>query len=375
MSASSSNSMKITAAKISAYKVPTDQPFESDGTAVWDATTVVLVELTAGGKTGLGYSYSSESAAHAAKDLISKAVLGADALAIPSVVYSLGLQARNMGKPGVVSNAISAVDIALWDLKARLFDKSLIDLLGSARDAIPAYGSGGFTSYTEKQLVDQLTGWASEGIGYVKMKIGREPDKDVSRAQAVVKALDGRAQLFVDANGAYTLKQALHHADIFGELGVTWFEEPVSSDDTRGLHLMVERAPSCMNIAAGEYIYVLDDARLLMQAGAVDVLQADVTRCGGVSGYMKISAACEMHHFPLSAHTSPSIHATLCCASLPSINVEYFHDHVRIERMFFDGAVQAKNGNLQPDRSSPGLGLTFKRSDAEHYKKVEIALP
>ncbi len=335
---------------------------------------MVLVELDGGGRTGLGYTYSSEAAAHAIQELLQKAVLGNDAFDIPAIVYKMGLTARNMGKPGVVATAISAIDIALWDLKARVMERPLIDLLGRARDSIPAYGSGGFTSYTERQLIDQLTGWASQGFRYVKMKIGREPDQDFARAQAVAKALDGRAELFVDANGAYTRKQALYHAEQFGQLGVTWFEEPVSSDDKAGLHLMVERAPAQIRIAAGEYIYVLDDARWLMETEAVDVLQADVTRCGGVSGFMKISAACEMNHYPLSAHTCPSVHASLCCASLPSINVEYFHDHVRIEHMFFDGAIGARDGKLQPDWSSPGLGLTFKKSDAKQYKKFEATL-
>lgn len=360
--------MPIERARISAYKVPTDQPFESDGTAVWDATVILIVELTADGVTSLGYSYCSQAAAQVAEALLQKAVLGEDPSAIAAIVYKLGLQARNLGKPGIASNAISAIDVSLWDLHAKLLGKPLLDVLGRARDSIPAYGSGGFTSYSEKQLVDQLTGWADEGLGSVKMKIGREPERDVQRVRTVVNALHGRSELFVDANGAYTVKQALHQGERFAELGVVWFEEPVSSDDKAGLRLLVERAPAVMNIAAGEYIYVLDDAKLFFDTKCVDVLQADCTRCGGITGFMKIAAACEMNHLPLSAHTSPSIHATLCCAALPAINVEYFHDHVRIEDMFFDGAIKARKGSLTPDRSRPGLGLEFKRQDAEKYK-------
>jgi L-alanine-DL-glutamate epimerase-like enolase superfamily enzyme len=279
-----------------------------------------------------------------------------------------------MGKPGAISTAISAIDICLWDLKARLFDKPVIDLLGQARKTIPAYGSGGFTSYTEQQLLSQVTGWVEEGLGSVKMKIGSEPHQDLARVTAVARALNGRAELFVDANGAYTRKQALQKAEEFGQLGVSWFEEPVSSDDRHGLRLLVERSPACMDIAAGEYIYVLDDARLLLEDGAVDVLQADVTRCGGVSGFLKIAAACELHHLPLSAHTAPSIHATLCCAVLPAMNVEYFHDHVRIEKMFFDGAISAQHGNLQPDHTRRGFGLELKQSDAAPFKVFESEL-
>ena len=360
--------LKITSGKVSAYRVPTDQPEESDGTAVWDSTGVVLVELTAGNKTGLGYSYAAEAAAHVARELIEKVLFGRDPFDIPALATALGMHVRNMGKPGLVSSAIAAVDNCLWDLKARLLGLSLVNLLGRMRDDVTAYGSGGFTSYTEKQLTDQMIAWASEGIKYVKMKIGREPSQDVARVAAVQKALKGKAELFVDANGAYLRKQALQKAQQFGDLGVRWFEEPVTSDDRVGLRLVVERAPAIMSIAAGEYCYVLDDFRLLIDGRAVDVLQADATRCGGVSNFMKAGGVCETYHLPLSAHTSPSLHATLCCAVPAAINVEYFHDHVRIEHMFFDGALTAKNGMLRPDPTRPGLGLELKRKDAEKYR-------
>lgn len=357
----------ITAANISAFRIPTDQP-ESDGTAEWDSTTVVVVELSAAGITGLGFSYANIGAATVAEELVHKVVLKQNAFDIPSIHSALDRQVRNWGRPGLVSSAISAIDICLWDLKARLLDRPLLNILGKMRDDVAAYGSGGFTSYTEKQLVDQLSGWASEGFRAVKMKIGRNPDQDAARVTAVHKVLKHAAELYVDANGAYRRKQALLKSQQFADLGVTWFEEPVTSDDKFGLHLMVERAPAVMDIAAGEYCYVLDDARLFLEAHAVDVLQADVTRCGGITNFLKIGEACEIYHYPLSAHTSPSVHATLCCALVSAINVEYFHDHSRIEHMIFDGALTPANGNLKPDLSRPGLGLELKRSDAEKFQ-------
>ncbi len=367
--------MKITSGKITVYQVPTgQQPHESDGTATWDHTGVVVVELSAGGKSGIGFSYTDPAASAIAKDLVSKDVIGKSAFDIPHIHSALDIRTRNTGRPGLVSTAISAIDICLWDLKAKLLGVSTIQLLGQMRTSIAAYGSGGFTSYSEAQLIQQMTCWAAEGLRSVKMKIGRHPEQDVPRAAAVVKALAGRAQLYVDANGAYTRKQALYKAEQFGDLGVVWFEEPVSSDDRLGLHLLVERAPAVMDIAAGEYSYTLDDARLLIEAQAVDVMQADVTRCGGVTNFLKIADVCESYHLPLSAHTSPSIHATLCCAAVPAVNVEYFFDHVRIEQMFFDGAVQAKDGNLQPDQSQPGFGLRLKQADTDRYKLQELSV-
>ncbi len=362
-----SSSIEIESGVISAFRIPTEQP-EQDGTADWDSTVVVLVELTADGVTGLGFAYASEAAAHVAKTLAEKVVLHHDPFDIPSIHSAMDRLSRNWGRPGLVCSAISAIDICLWDLKARLLQRPLIQILGRMRNEVAAYGSGGFTSYTEKKLVDQLTGWAAEGLRAVKMKIGRDMQADIERVTAVQKALEGRAELYVDANGAYTRKQALYQSDRFGDLGVTWFEEPVTSDDRIGLHLMVEHAPPIMNIAAGEYCYVLDDARLLIEAQAVDVLQSDVTRCGGVTNFVKIGNVCETYHLPFSAHTSPSVHATLCCALVPAMNVEYFYDHSRIEQMIFDGAIHPENGNLKPDSSRPGFGLELKRADAQPYQ-------
>lgn len=366
--------MTIKSGRVSAYTVPTDRQSESDGTAEWNSTTVVIVELSAEGKTGLGYSYANEAAAKVSEELIRKEILGKSAFDIPALHSAMDRKVRNWGRPGLVASAISAVDNCLWDLKARLLQMPLLSLLGKVRDEIQAYGSGGFTSYTEKVLLDQLTCWADEGFSSVKMKIGTHPEQDVPRVKAVQKALNGKAELYVDANGAYDRQQALHKAEQFGDLGVTWFEEPVTSDDRIGLRWMVERAPAVMKIAAGEYNYTLDDARLLIEAQAVDVLQTDVTRCGGVTNFLKIGHLCDISHYPYSAHTAPSIHATLCCALAPAMNVEYFHDHVRIEHMFFDGAITARKGLLKPDASAHGLGLTLKRSDAEKFKVFDTTI-
>jgi L-alanine-DL-glutamate epimerase-like enolase superfamily enzyme len=357
----------ITSGRVSAYTVPTDKQPETDGTAEWNSTTIVIVELMAGGAAGLGYTYANEAAATVAEELIRKEVLGKHAFEIESIHSAMNRKVRNWGRGGLVASAISAIDTCLWDLKAKLLSLPLLTLLGKVRDEVQAYGSGGFTSYSEKELLDQLTSWSGEGFSCVKMKIGTHPQDDLRRVEAVTKALACKTQLYVDANGAYDRQQALHKARQFADFGVTWFEEPVTSDDRTGLHWLVERAPAVMKIAAGEYNYTLDDARLLMEAQAVTVMQTDVTRCGGVTNFLKIGHLCEISHYPYSAHTAPSIHATLCCALSAAMNVEYFHDHVRIEHMFFDGAITAKHGLLRPDTSSAGLGLKLKSADAQKF--------
>jgi L-alanine-DL-glutamate epimerase-like enolase superfamily enzyme len=357
----------LEALEASAYTLPTEGGAESDGTFVWGATTIIVVEVKAGGERGLGYTYSHATMAAFVRDELSPRVEGRSALDPAASTQAMLDHVRNFGRQGLAAQAISAVDVALWDLKARLLGLSLVRLLGASRDRVEAYGSGGFTSYDEATLRRQLGGWASEGMRRVKMKVGRRPERDVDRVRAARAAVGDAVALFVDANGAYRCAQALELARAFGDLGVTWFEEPVSSDDVEGLRFVRERLPRGMDLAAGEYGYHGIDLRRFVDAGAVDVLQADATRCLGVTGFLSVAALCDVAMVPLSGHTAPSIHAHLGCVARPVVHTEYFHDHVRVERLLFDGMPRLESGALVPDASRPGLGLTLKRRDAERY--------
>ena len=356
----------ITQIDVSAFTIPTDFP-ESDGTYEWDKTTMVLVHAHAGGKVGMGYSYADSSTAELIRTKLANVVKGNDALEVTGAWAQMVHSIRNLGRPGISSMAISAVDTALWDLKAKLLDLPLVKLFGQVHDGAPIYGSGGFTSYSNKQLADQLGGWAVQGISRVKMKIGRDAAADVERVWIARDAIGEGPELFVDANGAYSRKQALKQAEIFAHSNVTWFEEPVSSDDLDGLRLIRDRAPAGMDIAAGEYGYDSWYFRRMLDAGAVDVLQADATRCAGFTGFLEAVALCQAHHLPLSIHCAPTLHTHIACATIPFRHLEYFHDHVRIENVLFDGVPQPKNGKLYPNLSRPGLGLELKRADAQRF--------
>jgi L-alanine-DL-glutamate epimerase-like enolase superfamily enzyme len=352
---------------VSAYTVPTDAP-EGDGTYRWSKTTLVLVEAKGGGQVGIGYSYADMATARLVRDMLAEVVRGRDAMAVPGAWAAMVHAIRNLGRPGIASMAISAVDSALWDLKGKLLGIALVDLLGAVRDRIDVYGSGGFTTYSDKQLRDQLGGWVARGIPRVKMKIGMEPAADPARVRIARDAIGPDAELFIDANGAYSRKQALRLAEVFAaEADVRWFEEPVSSDDLDGLRLLRDRAPACIEVAAGEYGYDLPYFRRMLEAGAVDVLQADATRCAGITGFLRVAALCEARSLPLSAHCAPALHHQVCCAVPPARHLEYFHDHARIESMLFDGAPAPVDGALRPDRPRPGLGLEFRRSDAARF--------
>jgi L-alanine-DL-glutamate epimerase-like enolase superfamily enzyme len=353
---------------VSAYEIPTDAP-ESDGTLAWDSTTMVLVAAHAGGHTGIGYTYGGPSAATVVSGKLAGVVRGHDAL-VPTVSWAAMQHAvRNLGKPGVVACAISAVDIALWDLHARLLDVPLVVAIGAVHEATPIYGSGGFTSYDNGTLAAQLARWVAAGIPRVKMKVGRDPEAEPERLQAACKAIGDAAELFVDANGAYPRKDALLWAQRFSEYGVRWFEEPVSSDDLAGLRLLRDRGPAGMDIAAGEYGYHLPYFQQMLDAGAVDCLQADVTRALGISGVLRVAALCDARSIELSLHCAPQVSAQVGTAVWHLRHLEYFHDHVRIERIAFDGVLEPQPGGvLRPDRSRPGLGLEVKYADLEPYR-------
>ncbi len=359
-------SIPIHSVEVGAYRIPTDSP-ESDGTLEWESTTLVLVRIQAGGKQGLGYTYADTSTATLVRDHLARVVEGRDAMDVAGCWTAMVRSLRNLGRPGISAMAISAVDNSLWDLKARLFDLPLFRLLGAVRDRVPVYGSGGFTSYSPARLCEQLEGWVAEGIPRVKMKVGREASRDLDRVRGVREAIGGDAELFVDANGAYARKEALAFAESFASLGVTWFEEPVPSDDLEGLRLLRDRAPGGMEIAAGEYGYDSPYFRRMLEDEAVDVLQADATRASGVTGFLQAAALCQARGVPLSAHCAPSIHAHTGCSAAPLRHLEYFHDHVRIEHMLFEGALSPVGGALAPDESRPGLGLEWKSRDAQRY--------
>lgn len=347
-----------------AFRIPTDAP-EADGTIEWNSTTLVVVTIEAAGHAGLGYTYGDAAACKIIERELSAVICGAGAFDIPRLWVAMVRSVRNIGWRGVAACAISAVDVALWDLKARLLDVPLAGLFGVERTEAPIYGSGGFTSYDRSRLREQLARWVEEdGCRWVKMKVGAEPRDDLARVQAARDAI-GSAGLYVDANGAYSRKRALEFAEGFAECGVSWFEEPVSSDDLEGLRLLRDRAPAGMDIAAGEYGYEPFYFRRMLEAGAVDVLQADATRCGGYTGFLKAAALADAWGLPLSAHTAPALHLPVCCAAPRLRNIEWFYDHVRIEKMAFDGTPQPRAGVIRPDMTRPGHGLSFKEKDAE----------
>lgn len=355
---------------VSVYRVPTDLP-GGDATLAWDATTLVLVEVTAAGHTGLGWTYGSAATAPVVRDELSGLVTGHDAFDVPAAGDRMSRAVRNTGRPGIAAGAISAVDTALWDLKARLLGLPLVRLLGAARTEVAVYGSGGLTPYDDTQLERQLRGWTEQGVDRVKVKIGeswgREESRDLHRTRLARKVVGDAAGLYVDANGGYTRKQAVRMAGAMADSGVTWLEEPVSSDDLAGLRVV--RDAVAADVAAGEYGYDLPYLTRMAASGAVDCLQADVTRCGGITVWLRAAAVAEGLGLHLSGHCAPHLHAHVAAAVPNTRHLEWFHDHVRVENLLFHGTLDPGGGTVTPGASGePGHGLALNRTAAERFR-------
>lgn len=350
---------------VQTYRIPTDET-ESDGTLKWDHTDLVLVTVQAADKTGIGYTYASPAAASLISDILIPELKGKDALDIPGLWYHMQNKLRNLGHPGISAMAVSAVDNALWDLKAKILGLPLCKLLGKVRESITAYASGGFTSFDPQELKEKFQQWKDEGHHIFKMKIGRDKQQDIKRMEAAREVI-GDAQLFVDANGAYFPTEAAAMADILKEFDVKWYEEPVTSDDLDGLRFVREKIAAGIRVTAGEYGFTPTYFNRMLAAKSVDVLQADATRCGGITGFLKAHTLCEAYHMPFSAHCAPSLHMHPGVALKNMQHIEYFRDHVKIESELFEGFVHASDGKMFPDLSRPGFGIEFKYSDAKKY--------
>ncbi|MBS1304332.1 enolase C-terminal domain-like protein [Loktanella sp. SALINAS62] len=357
----------VSQVSVSAFRIPTDAP-EADGTLRWDATTMVVCEITAAGQTGLGYSYSDVAAAHLIAGVLAPLLEGSSSLDTGARWRDMVDAIRNLGRAGLSASAISACDTALHDLRAKILGVPLSKALGAVRDDVLLYGSGGFLSYSDARLTDQIAGWVDDGFGAIKIKVGSDPSVAQRRIGVAREAAGDEQRLMIDANGACTPKGALTIASIAADHCVTWFEEPVSSNDLVGLRSIRDRGPAGLEIAAGEYGYDAFHFRQLLEAGAVDVMQADATRCCGITGLLQADALAWAHNVPLSLHTAPALHRepARCCHALR--DVEWFHDHARIEAMLFDGAPVPEQGMMSPEEGRTGLGLALKRTDALEWQ-------
>ena len=350
-----------------AFTIPTDKP-EADGTIAWNSTTLIVVEVSGGNMVGLAYTYACASITKLIELKLADTIAGLDAMDPPAAWRAMQRAVRNLGREGLAATAISAVDAALYDLKARIIDVPLATLLGAYRNAVPIYGSGGFTTYSDDEL--QKPAWR---LG-VARRLRLRQDEGRHRPRRRPASRSGRQSSDRRGDAVCRWQRRLH-----GQAGSGACRPFLPSSTSagsrsrcrrtilRGLREIRKRAPAGMDIAAGEYAYTISYVRAMLEAAAVDVQQADVTRCGGVTAFLQIGALCEAFHIDLSGHCAPALHLHVACAVPRLRHLEWFHDHVRIEHMLFEGAPTPRGGAIRPDLSRPGNGLAFKHQDAARY--------
>lgn len=360
----------VTGVRARAYRVPTDAD-EADGTLGWSDTTIVVVTVRAGDVVGTGWTYAHHACVGLIDTVLASAVGARDVLDVPACWQAMQRAIRNLGRPGLVSCAMSAVEIALWDAAARCLDVPLSRLFGRAYEGVAVYGSGGFTTYRDDDLRTQLDRWTDQQrMPAVKIKIGEswgtEESRDLRRVRFARRVAGDGAALYVDANGAYSVGQAVRIGRALDDLDVRWFEEPVSSDDPAGLRRV--RNACVADVAAGEYGYDLPYFGAMLDAGAVDCLQIDVTRCGGMGEWLRAAALAAARNLQVSGHCAQNLTAHVAAATQNIRHLEWFHDHERIERMLFDGTLDPRGGVVCPEDSAPGHGMTLKDVDAEPFR-------
>jgi L-alanine-DL-glutamate epimerase-like enolase superfamily enzyme len=358
---------------VDCFRFPTPAP-ESDGTLTWDATTAVTVELAADGVAGLGWTYSSPAAVAVVETHLRPLLMGHRCADIAALWASMRAECRNIGTKGLVMQAISAVDIALWDLEARMLGTSLAGLFGRVRDRVPVYGSGGFTSADDQELSDDIAHWRAAGCESMKIKIGRDNGGsiqwDLNRIALFHELAGGGVQLMVDANGAYTVGQAMRVGAELDRHGVCWFEEPVTSDDEAGLATV--RSDLRCDVTAGEYVSDIADATRLVRA--VDCLQLDVTRCGGYTGFLRSAAVARAHEVPVSAHCAPALHAPVAAAIPVLRHIEWFKDHECLEPLLVDGVPVVKDGTIDVPIDCEGHGMSLAATASAYRVPAKVTV-
>lgn len=353
-----------------AYTVPTEQA-EADGTASWDATTLVVVTVSAAGVTGTGWTYGAPAVVDVVHDVLRSVVVGTDVAATPAIWAGMVAAVRDHTRVGLCGYAVSAVDIALWDLKARLLGCSLSTLWGRVRQSAPIYASGAFTTFTTTQLDQQLDAWVDDAaIPRVKIKIGEargtRTERDVARIRQTRRRVGSDTELYVDAAGSYTVKQAIRLMDEVEDSDVIWCEEPVNSNDLAGLRLIRNHVSA--DVAAGQYGSDLAYFARLCDAEAIDCVQIDATRAGGYTEWNRIAALAAAHHLEVSAHGAPNLHAHVGVATPNLRHLEYSSDHARIERLLFDHPLDPTGGQLSPHADLPGHGMNLCTRNAGPYR-------
>src|SRR3712207_975596 len=304
------------------------------------------------------------------EETLAPLLIGRDPLNHEMLWEDMFWRVRGFGRKGLAFCAISAVDIGLWDLKGKIFDAPLYKLIGHYTERVPIYGSGGWTHFSEDELVREQVGYVERGIPHVKMKVGKDFGKaeaeDLRRLAAVRKAVGDDVEIYVDANNGYYAKQAIAMSKRFEEFNVRWFEEPVLADDIQGL-AEISRATT-IPVATGEHEYTKYGFKDLISHGGADIVQPDVGRVGGVTEWMKVAHLAHAFNLPVAPHAVQLVHLHLACATPNLRVVEYLGVSEKTDKIWDTEFPEPKNGMWSPYPDKPGLGLELNPKAVEKYR-------
>ena len=311
------------------------------------------------GYEGLGICQAAPGTRQVIETALKDVLIGQDPFAIEKLWNDMFWRVRGYGRKGVALCALSGVDIGLWDLKAKALGLPLYRLLGPYAESVPIYGSGGWTNFSQDELVAEMTDYVEQGIKRVKMKVGkdfgRSEREDIQRLAAVRKAVGDDVAIYVDANNGYYAKQAIYMAREFEQFQVGWFEEPVLADDIQGL-AEIRRAIN-IPVATGEHEYTKYGFKELIAGGGADIVQPDVSRVGGVTEWMKVAHMAHASNLPVAPHAVQLVHLHLTCATPNLKVVEYMNMALETDRLWYTEFPQQRDGMWAPFPDRPGLGL------------------
>ena len=335
----------------------------SNSTQQIDATSLLVAHVhTDEGPEGVGWTYSHGTSGRGMKEaidtLLAPRLVGEDPAYIERLYDRMWKSVfPNIMMSGLTTVALAPLDIALWDLAGKTAGKPLFRLLGGYRDSVAAYGSGLDLAYSTEDLLDQVTNFVDQGYWGVKIKIGRERlGEDIDRLRAVRQAIGPYTPLMVDANQRWSVGEAITRARAMEEFNLFWLEEPILAED----HAGYERLSNTVNVAlaTGEGEWQPEGFLDLFQRGAVQFVQADVCRVGGVTPWMRIAGVAEAYHLPMAPHLVEEISMHLCCGASNGYLVEHLPTLNLNNTGYILNPVLPRDGKFTPTEE-PGHGVLF----------------
>ncbi len=353
--------MKIADVKTALYRIPLPTVLSDSTHGDMSHFELVTARVRdSDGREGLGYTYTTGtggSGIHALVGDLAPVLIGSDPLRTEELWERMWWRIHFAGRGGAVVFAMAALDIALWDLKARHFGEPLWRLLGGHTREVDAYAGGIDLQYTLDELRDQTRSFLDRGFRAIKMKVGRDRlSEDVERVAAIREMLGDDFPLLVDANMRWRVDEAIRASRALAPFGLFWLEEPITPDDVEG-HVRVSRE-GLLPIAAGENLHTVYEFQALISAGGVSFPEPDVATVGGVTPWMKVAALAQAHNLPVTSHGVHDIHVHLL-AAVPNASLLEVHGF-GLER-FMAHPLELRDGKVvAPDRPGHGVELDWE---------------